>query len=114
MYFTPANNMMDELPCNPDIEDEISSLVSDEEDGILAILLIEPKAYQMTPFPLTISNESLYPLPTMLSQPSFYTITDGCLRDIDMLCYCGKFVNCFCLEVEFLHRGVLIHLQLSS
>src|SRR6218665_371676 len=113
-YFMPANNLMDDLPCNPDIQNEIHSLLSYEEDDILAILRIEPKAYRMTPFSLIISNDSLYPLVTKLSQPSFYTITDRCLREIDMLFNCGKFVNCFYPELEYLHRGVMIHLQLSK
>src|SRR6218665_191176 len=115
-YFMKTYNLMDDLPCDAEIENEIHSLLSYGEKTIFEIMQIEPKAYQMTPYFLIISNESLYPLAIWFSQRSCTRgkLTDGCLRESDMLYCSGKPRNGFYSELEYLHRGLVIHLKLSE
>ena len=115
-YFMPVNNLMDDRPCDADIENEIRSLLSYGDEAIFEIMRTEAKAYKMTPYLLIISNEILYPLITITSQRSFNIglIRDGCIRESDMLYNWGKSKSCFYPELKYLHRGVMIHLQLSK
>src|SRR6218665_502966 len=112
-YFMPTYNLMDDLPCDADIENEIHSLLRYGEETIFEIMQIEPKAYQLTPYFLIISNESLYPLALRFSQRSCTRgqLTDSCLRESDMLYCSGEPRNGFYSELEYLHRGLVIHLK---
>src|SRR6218665_2651222 len=113
-YFMPANNIMDDLPCNPNVENEVLLLLYYREEEIFDLVRKEPKAYHMTPGFIAISNECIFPLATMLSsRPIAESIIEsGCLQQSLFNNYCGY--NNFFPELEYLHRGIIIHLQMSN
>src|SRR6218665_540174 len=63
----PENNIMDDLACNADVENEIRLLIGHGEAEISEIVRQEPKAYQMGSGFIEIPNQSLYPLTAKLS-----------------------------------------------
>ena len=80
-YFMPKNNIMDDLPCSTNVENEVYLLRCYREEEIFDIVRIEPKAYKMTPGFLVVCNICLYPLATILSSIAESVMEDGCLQD---------------------------------
>src|SRR6218665_3665493 len=106
-YFMPENNIMNVV----DTDIEIRLLLCYREKEISEIMCAEPKAYQLTPCYLFATNESLYPVVTTLSRNM---ITDRSIQKSSILCNCGKSYNCFYPELEYLHNGIVVQLQLSK
>src|SRR6218665_3454695 len=114
-YFMPANNIMDDLPCSADINNEIQLLFSYGEDDILEIVRKEPKAYQMDPDFIVIPNHILYPLLAKLSYNIYLSqnnVDDKQMQESRILTICSS--NQFFPELEYVYRGIMIHLQLSK
>jgi len=114
-YFMPTNNIMDNLPCNADIDNEIGSLLSYREDEILALVKMEPKAYKMNAGFIVMPNQSLYPLAFTLSNFLYLPgnkIDDKQLQESTILSLCSS--NYFFPELEYLYKGIMMHIQLSK
>jgi len=114
-YFMPTNNLMDVLQCGSDIYGEIRSLLSYTEDRILELVGLEPKAYQMTPGYIVMPNQSLYPLAFTLSNFLYLPgnkVDDKQLKESKILSICSS--NYFFPELEYLHKGIMMQLQLSK
>src|SRR6218665_3614133 len=117
-YFLPANNIMDDFPCSPNVDNEIYLLLCYREEEILELVRSEPKAYKMTPCFIFKSNDSLYPLVTTLSTNSKRTFA-GRYRQTqeprtDLHNSCDMANSSFYPELEYLHKGLMMHLELSK
>ena len=114
-YFMPANNIMDDFPCSPNVDNVALLLLCYREEEVLEIIRIEPKAYKMTSFFLTTSNEIIYPLATAILTITYKSlIIVRYSQKYCTPCSFGKFNNDFYPELEYLHRGIVLHLQLSK
>src|SRR6218665_1666492 len=114
-YFMPANNIMDDLPCNADIDNEINLICSYGEGDILEIVKKEPKAYQVDNGFIVIPNYILYPLMSKFSYNLYLSknnVDDRQMQESRILTISSS--NYFFPELEYLYRGILIHLQLSK
>ena len=113
-YFIIANNILDDLLSNVDIDNEIRLLLWYSEEGILEIVRKESMASKMNPCFLFLTNENLFSIATTLSGLSMSTISYRNLKKYTMSCNCGNYNSNFYPELEYLHRGIAMHLQLSK
>ena len=113
-YFMSVNNIMDDLPYSYSVDNEINLLLCYREEALLELVRKESKAYQMKQGLLTVSNAYLYPIEIRFSNVYLSKIRDGYLSEFSNICNCGKLNNFFYPELEYLHRGIVIHLQLSK
>src|SRR6218665_2986195 len=113
-YFMSVNNIMDDLPYSYSVDNEINLLLCYREEALLELVRKEAKAYQMKQGLLTVSNAYLYPIEISFSNVYLSKMRDGYLSEFSNICNCGKLNNFFYPELEYLHRGIVIHLQLSK
>src|SRR6218665_3427335 len=116
-YFMPANNIMDGLPRKAEIDCEICSMLSYGENEIVELVRMEPKAYRVTTDFIVMPNQSLYPLLAIgLLSHSFYPPQNKVdKRQLEELrIFSMHSSNYFFPELEYVYRGIIIHLQLSK
>src|SRR6218665_1662481 len=114
-YFMPENNIMDDLACNADVENEIRLLIGHGEAEISEIVRKEPKAYQMGSGFIVMPNQSLYPLSAKLSYSfnvSMNKTDDRQLQESTTISICSS--HNFFPELEYLYEGIKMHLELSK
>src|SRR6218665_539931 len=111
----PENNIMDDLACNADVENEIRLLIGHGEAEISEIVRKEPKAYQMGSGFIVMPNQSLYPLSAKLSYSfnvSMNKTDDRQLQESTTISICSS--HNFFPELEYLYEGIKMHLELSK
>src|SRR6218665_49276 len=117
-YFVSANNIMDALPPKVNTDSEVYSLLSYREDEILELVKVEPKAYNLIPGFIVMRNQSLYPLLALSQMAHFsqylpeHKIGNRKVEELRILSICRS--NYFFPQLEYLHKGILVHLQLAK
>src|SRR6218665_687158 len=110
-YFMPENNIMDDLACNSDVENEIRFLISHMEEDIAKLIIKEPKAFEIDSGFVIIPNHTLYPVTAKLSQ-IVYLSKNKFDDESTIISICSSYNVLH--ELEYLYKGIMMHLQLSK